>query len=126
WVVKEADGDQTVWRLYCQTDKQDGTQGAKIPAKSKKFYEFYHNEGEKWMPEGYYLDLTAILQSHDFDRIPAQDGWESHAKKQEWWHFYYATDVQETFSDEMELIGFTEQKLRQWGWSQSDLDHRPG
>jgi hypothetical protein len=126
WVAKEAVDGKTYWRIYCKTDKQDGTQGTKIEAKTKKHYVFYKNTGEQWMPEAYYLDLTAFLKSNNFERIPAQNGWETVAKKQEWWHFYYAVDVQETFLDEMELIGYTEDKLLKAGWTQADVDKRPG
>jgi peptidoglycan hydrolase-like protein with peptidoglycan-binding domain len=126
WIAKETAGSKTYWRIYCKTDKQDGTQGTKIAAKSKKYYEFYKNEGEKWIPEGYYVNLTEILKSFDFERIPAQDGWTTTAKKQEWWHFYYAKDVQETFLDEMELVGYSEDQLTKWGWTKADLDKSPG
>jgi hypothetical protein len=126
WVAKESVDGKTYWRIYCKTDKQDGTQGTKIEAKTKKHYVFYKNTGEQWMPEAYYLDLTAFLKANNFERIPAQDGWETVAKKQEWWHFYYAVDTQETFLDEMELIGYTEDKLLKAGWTQADVDKRPG
>jgi hypothetical protein len=126
WVAKDKVSSQTYWRIYCKTDNQDGTQGTKIAAKSKKHYVFYKNTGEQWMPEAYYLDLTDFLKSHSFERIPAQDGWETVAKKQEWWHFYYAVDVQDTFLDEMELIGFTEDQLLKAGWTQADVDKAPG
>ena len=48
------------------------------------------------------------------------------AKKQEWWHFYYATDVQETFLDEMELVGYSADTLKKAGWTDADLDKPPG
>ncbi len=125
WVVKElVDGD-VYWRIYCKTDKQDGSQGTKIAAKSKKFYEFYSNT-EKDMPEAYYLDLTELLASHKFHRIKAQKGWETVAKKQEWWHYNDIEDLQETFLDEMELIGYTESDLKQSGRTTAEMDHAPG
>ncbi len=126
WTIKETVGGSDYFRLYCKTDKQDGTQGTQVAAKTKKYYELYKNTGEKWIPEGYYLDLTAELQSHKFERIAAQSGWETVAKKQEWWHFYYATDVQQTFLDEMELIGYGEDALKKAGWTDADLDKSPG
>jgi hypothetical protein len=126
WVAKETVGSQMYWRIYCKTELQDGTQGTKIAAKSQKHYVFYHNTGEQWMPEGYYLDLTDFLKTHSFDRIPAQSGWETVAKKQEWWHFFYSVDVQDTFLDEMELIGYTEDQLLKAGWTQADVDKSPG
>ena len=46
---------KTYWRLYCKTEKQDGTQGTKIAAKSKKYYVVLQERERKWA-EGYYLD----------------------------------------------------------------------
>lgn len=126
WIVKETVGSKTMFRIYCKTDKQDGTQGVKIAKKAKKYYEFWRNIGEKWMPEGYYLDLTALLKSHDFERIPARSQWKTKGKRREWWHFNYLKDVRPTFLDEMEMIGYTETQLRSWGWSESKLDSKPG
>lgn len=126
WTIKETINKSDYFRLYCKTDKQDGSQGIKVAEKGKRYYELYKNTGEKWIPEGYYLDLTAELQSHNFQRIPAQSGWETVAKKQEWWHFYYAVDVQNTFLDEMELIGYGADGLKKAGWTDADLDKAPG
>ncbi|HYF09678.1 MAG TPA: peptidoglycan-binding domain-containing protein [Acetobacteraceae bacterium] len=126
WIVKESVNAKTYWRIYCKTEKQDGSQGTKIAAKTKKYYELYKNEGEKWFPEGHYLDLTDFLSTRSFERIPAQDGWENVAKKQEWWHFYYAKDIRETFGDEMEVIGYTRTQMQKFGWSDADLETAPG
>ncbi len=126
WTIKEDVGSETFWRLLCKTEQQDGSQGTKVEAKSKKYYELYHNEGLRNMPAGYYMDLTDELSSHGFDRIPSQAGWESTPKKQEWWHFHYAVDLQETFLDEMELIGVTEDVLKKAGWTEEDMDKKPG
>lgn len=126
WTIKETINNKDYFRLYCKTEKQDGTQGTKVEKKTKKYYELYKNEGEKWIPEGYYIDLTSELQTHKFERIPAQSGWETVAKKQEWWHFYYSVDVQEAFIDEMELVGYGEDVLKKAGWTEADLDKSPG
>jgi len=54
-------------------------------------------------------------------------GWEADYNKAEWWHFQYKPDKQATFLDEMELIGYTEQRLRLCGWPTDEmLDHAPG
>jgi peptidoglycan hydrolase-like protein with peptidoglycan-binding domain len=126
WIVKDVVGGDTFWTLYCKTDKQDGSQGTKIATKSKKHYVFWRSTGEKWMPEGHYLDMTAILSSHHFERIKAQDSWSGGDRRSEWWHFFYSVDVQKTFLDEMELIGVAEKDLRKAGWTVSDLDRAPG
>jgi hypothetical protein len=126
WIAKETSGSNVLWRIWCKTTLQDGTQGTEIKKQQQKYYEFWKNKGETWMPAGYYLDLTAVLASHKFERIKAQTGWESVAKKREWWHYFYNVDVQPTFLDEMELVGYTEQDLRRAGWSTADLDKPPG
>jgi hypothetical protein len=54
--------------------------------------------------------------------------------KQEWWHFQFSVDMQPTFIDELELIGFSEPEVRKvkdkngvlkWP-DDADLDHSPG
>jgi hypothetical protein len=45
----------------------------------------------------------------------------------EWWHFQYKRDKQRAFLDEMELIGYSEAKLKACGWTSDEmLDHVPG
>jgi hypothetical protein len=125
WVAKEVIDTKTWWRVYCKTDKQDGTQGTKIDKATKKYYVFYSNT-EAWIPEGYYLDITDFLKAKKFGRIPAHDDYKSNPKGLEWWHFHYTDDLQETFLDEMELIGVTEQQLKTAGWTEAELDSKPG
>jgi hypothetical protein len=83
---------------------------------------------ENWFPEGYYLDLTALIEStNQFERIHAQSGWQGTYNKAEWWHFQFKLDKQSTFLDEMELIGVDEVRLRACGWTtDAMLDHAPG
>jgi hypothetical protein len=60
-------------------------------------------------------------------RIKAQAGWNGSYNKTEWWHLQYKVDKQETFLDEMELIGYSEAKLRAAGWNTIKLlDNAPG
>ncbi len=131
---KDVVGSDTFWNLYCKTDKQDGTQGTEFKKGDFKYFVFY-NETESDIPKGYYLDLTGMIQaSGEFSRIKAQSGWDDSAKeksarynKTEWWHFYYSKDVQKTFQDELELIGFDEKTIRAKGWAtDAELDHAPG
>jgi hypothetical protein len=127
FIASEPSGPQQFWRLWCKTDKQDGSQGIQIRKHTKKHHQF-NPATELWIPEGYYVDLTALIQSTGcFERIHAQNGWQGVYNKAEWWHFQYKKDKQPTFLDEMELIGFTEQHLRTCGWtSDALLDHPPG
>jgi hypothetical protein len=123
YVCKEASEGQTYWRIWC---KVDGDKGSPLKAKEKNYYEFYSRK-EAPMPAGNYIDLTAIIEDGgQFERIRAQEGWESNPKKQEWWHFQYCVAKQATIQDEMELIGISEAQLKQAGWLERDLDHAPG
>jgi hypothetical protein len=127
YVVKEAQGPATFWRIWCKTDKQDGSQGVEIKKHTKKWYDF-KPATENWFPPGYYVDLTAIIEStNQFERIHAQNGWQGTYNKAEWWHFQYKLGKQPTFLDEMELIGVDEARLRACGWTtDAMLDHAPG
>lgn len=127
YVVKEDIGNDTFWRVYCKTDKQDSTQGKKILKTDKiKYYSFWAKK-EVDMPEAYYLDLTETLKTAGFVRIKAHSDWKTNPKGTEWWHFHYDKDLQETFQDEMELIGHDEATLRKNGWNSDDkLDRKPG
>jgi peptidoglycan hydrolase-like protein with peptidoglycan-binding domain len=133
FMVKEPSGTQMFWRLYCKTDKQDGTQGTEFKKGDKKYW-VPSMEKEADIPKGHYIDLTATIESTGtFERIAAQSGWDTHKdkavrmNKHEWWHFQYKLDKQKTFQDELELIGFTEEQIRKAGWdTDAKLDHAPG
>jgi hypothetical protein len=134
YVISDPQGGDQYWTLFCKTDKQDGTQGVQIKKGDKKRWDFADKKDVS-LPEGYYLDLTAAIQkAGEFERIKAHKGWESNYNKCEWWHFQFIIDRQETFSDELELIGFDEAALRKvknqagtlkWP-DDAHLDHRPG
>lgn len=135
FVEREDAAGNTFWRIWCKTDQQDGTQGTKIAAKTKKYVSALATQTEADMPEGYYLDMTAAIESAGkFERIRAQKGFDDSTllekdryNKTEWWHFQYKVDVQETFLDELELIGKTEEQVKAAGWKTvAELDHKPG
>jgi hypothetical protein len=127
YIVQETADQKTYWRIYCKTTLQDGTQGKQFTKGQVKCHVFSTNK-QFDIPAGYYIDLTALIESKGtFERIRAQSGWESTYNKTEWWHFQYKLDKQETFLDEMELIGYTEKQLREAGWNTEEmLDHKPG
>ncbi len=127
YVVKETVGSDTYWRIYCKTDKQDSSQGKKLLKSQKiKYYSFWAKK-EIDLPEAYYVDLTKTLQTAGFKRIRAHSNWKTNAKGAEWWHFHYDKNLQSTFQDELELLGYDEKALRQNGWnSDAKLDKKPG
>jgi hypothetical protein len=127
WIAKEVVNSNTYWRIYCKTTNQDGTQGGHYTKGQVRCYSF-PTWSEYDIPAGYYIDMTNIIEStRTFERIKAQTNWAGSYNKTEWWYFQYAVDKQETFSDELELIGFSESRLRTCGWSSDvQLDHKPG
>jgi hypothetical protein len=80
------------------------------------------------LPGGYYVDMTNIIPStREFERIKAQNNWANSYNKAEWWHFQCALNKQDTFSDELEWVGYSEDQLRRAGWStDANLDHKRG
>lgn len=127
YVVKELVGADVYWRIYCKTDLQDGTQGKKILKTQKIKYYIFWNNTEADLPEAYYLDITATLKMAGFIRIKAHSDWITNKKASEWWHFHYNKNLQATFQDEMELLGYNEATLRKNGWDTDlKLDKKPG
>lgn len=126
YIAKDAVGSTMFWRIYCRTEKQDGAQGTKYTKDTLEYWDFFSKKSDK-APEGYYLDLTAeIERGGKFERIKAQNGWEVIIKKREWWHFQYKLNIQETFQDECELVGISENDLKRAGYREAEMDHAPG
>ena len=124
---KDVVDSKTYWVLYCKTQEQDGTQGAKVEKGDFKYITSFVGGSEAKVPAGYYINLTELIVAGGFSRIKAQSGWESSYNKSEWWHFQFNKDLQETFQDELELIGFDEKTIRSRGWAtDAELDHAPG
>jgi hypothetical protein len=126
YVAKDVTSGASYWRIYCSTQNQDGSQGSKF-AKGKVDYWDFVDQKAINIPEGHYVDLTDEIEKGGlFERIPAQSGWESTYNRAEWWHFQWKPDKQETFQDECELVGISETALRNAGYSELDMDRKPG
>lgn len=125
FLVAEPDGGRVYWRIWCKTARQDGSQGKLFRAGAIECYNIVDNHPYP-IPEGHYMDLTAFLEEGKFERIPARRGWEKNSGLAEWWHYNYSVDKQETFLDECELVGISEQDLLRAGYSHDDIDQRPG
>jgi Putative peptidoglycan binding domain len=118
FIVKEVAGTDVFWRIWCKTEKDDGTQGVKKAKGEFKCWSIY-GEKEYDIKEGHYFDMTALLESEGtFERIKARAKWNDknvslgvRNLNTEWWHFQYAKDKQKTFLDEMELVGHSEADL---------------
>jgi hypothetical protein len=85
-------------------------------------------------PEGWYVNVTALLEASGLKRIRRHDDWLTNAKAWEWWHYQFAPPLPPgatalTFSDYLQLIGVHEYQLRSTsgGWpAHEDVDHAPG
>jgi TolB protein len=97
-VVREDMSGETYWRLYLRCAWQDGSQGEPIKVNPWDFsYQARAVENPeeggklKPIPNGYYVDFTALAQEYGWDRISAHDeedfDWTWHFKALEYWHY---------------------------------------
>lgn len=122
--ARETLRSRTWWRIWCRCPDQSGAQGSRV---TDVCYHDFAAHSDPPLPAGYYLDLTAAIESGGrFERIPAQNGWEHEYQASEWWHFQWVPEKQKTFEDECELAGIGEAELRKAGYCDADLDHPPG
>lgn len=85
--------------------------------------------------EGWYVDITSIMETNGLLRIPRHRNWVTHSKSWEWWHYQYVpvmpagATAPPTFGEYMQLHGVHELKLRRVanGWpSHEDMEHSAG
>jgi TolB protein len=103
-VVREDVSGEVYWRLYLRCARQDGSQGEPIKVNPWDFsYQAraVENPGEggklKPIPNGYYVDFTALAWEYGWDRISAHDeedfDWTWHFKAVEYWHHEKRDDL---------------------------------
>jgi TolB protein len=88
WLVvgREDIGDETYWRLYLRTQKQDGSQGAPLrepPWDITKRYQLdpqAYEAGGSYapIPPGYWVDFTSLAAAYGWERLPALPNWRSY------------------------------------------------
>ena len=127
WVTKAVPAGTGYWRIYCKTDAQDGKQGKAYTRDEIKYWDFVERKQHSLPPGVYFLDLTDEIESGGkVECIHAQGGWDTTYNQTERWHFQYVPNKQETFQDEGELVGYSEKDLKNAGYSEADMDRRPG
>jgi hypothetical protein len=126
YLSREEARGRTFFRLLCRTARQDGTQGVLYRSGAVACWRAGVRR-ELPLPQGWYVDLTALLAEAHFERIPAQRRWEAYSDVgSEWWHYHFVVDRQPTFLDECELVGISERRLLALGYTISEIDRRPG
>ncbi|MBI3725608.1 hypothetical protein HY251_16900 [bacterium] len=85
--------------------------------------------------EGWYVDVSSILEDNKMMRIKRHSDWLTNAKGWEWWHYQFepdpppGADEDLVFGDYLQLYGVHEYRLRNAsdGWpNHEDIDHAPG
>jgi TolB protein len=86
WMVitREEYGSEVYWRIYLRTRDQDGSQGKPLKEYPWDFYlrnqgdmDSYEQGGGYLMtiPEGYWVDFTALAAAFGWERLPALPTW---------------------------------------------------
>ena len=97
-IVREDVGVDTVWRVYARVadDAQDGQLGEPLrempwdfASRTQGDVEAYDQGGRlrRAMPEGYYVDLTALAREFGWDRLAAGIDWRANANSINFWEF---------------------------------------
>jgi TolB protein len=81
--VREDVGAQTYWRLYIRAAAQDGSLGEPIhnapwdlSARYNLDPQTYEQGGQYApVPSGYWVDVTALAQAYDWERLPSLPNW---------------------------------------------------
>ena len=85
-VILEEFGLETFWRVYIRASVQDGSLGEPLKSAPWNFTTRYIGDPAAYdagggpkpnIPEGYYVDLTALAADYGFERLPALPNWRS-------------------------------------------------
>jgi len=97
-LVREDHGYNTYWRVYIRAYNQQGYQGQPLQtqiwdmnARYSGNNAAYENGGalSASMPEGYWVDFTALAEAHGWTRFPAQSDWRTNEKAARYQYFAY-------------------------------------
>lgn len=97
-VVREDIGVDTYWRVYVRAadDAQSGQLGEPLrhmpwdfASRTQGDVEAYDQGGrlKSQMPEGYYIDLTLLVEDYGWSRVPAGEDWRANSTSINYWLF---------------------------------------
>ena len=139
YLARQVLGDQTYFRIYLKTKKQDGSQGAPM---RETVFEVLGRQNDPTVvreggfplppPAGYFIDFTALAEREGWTRISgltAPDGdWRKHYNDIEYWHYerrdnlrWYEAMALVQPADRLNAV-MTRPKLRDAGYTLEELD----
>ncbi|MFZ1395701.1 MAG: hypothetical protein WAS33_02330 [Candidatus Promineifilaceae bacterium] len=95
-LVKLTLNGETYWRVFVKTAVQDGSQGEPLRALTWDLQArsgddpSYYEQGGKWretVPEGYYIDFTALAADYGWRWVPANPNWRTYFPDIRFWHY---------------------------------------
>lgn len=110
-IVREDYGPQTYWRVYLRTRFQDGTQGKPLQALPWDLAARHSGDPVAYeeggaqdfvVPEGYWLDFTALAKAYGWERMPALHTWRRAASGAQF-NKFALTENQDWFSAMLEV-----------------------
>ncbi len=95
--IKEERSGQTFWRVLIKTRYQDGSQGLPIRQMPFDLASRYNNDPQTYetggkkisIPEGYWVDITEIGQSLQWERVPGLGNWQRYFEATRFNQFVY-------------------------------------
>ena len=101
-LVKLEINGETYWRIFVKTAVQDGSQGEPLRTLTWDLQArsgddpSYYEQGGKWresVPEGYYIDFTALAADYGWQWVPASANWRTYFPGIRFWHYENRDDL---------------------------------
>lgn len=95
-LVKLELNGEVYWRVFVKTAVQDGSQGEPLRALTWDLQArsgddpSYYEQGGKWrvaVPEGYYIDFTALAADYGWLWVPSNSNWRTYFPDIRYWHY---------------------------------------
>ena len=95
-LVKVEVNGETYWRVFVKTAVQDGTLGEPLRTLTWDLQArsgddpSYYEQGGKWrgaVPDGYYIDFTALAAEYGWHWVPANANWRTYFPDIRFWHY---------------------------------------